>query len=204
MDSSVGHCVSTMPVYLHNSLWTQPFLISHTTVPTHPDHVGQASPILTQDPMGCRLVLGSFWAWIGWLPIGHLPDFNSEKDGLKLQAQKSKFLFYNGIWEAPRAKGNSSIAWLKPDLTQLTNLPGCICQNKFVTRSWYGQRLIHILGRFTLGTITNFNLNFMTLVIKFSLKTWHHPNHPKHPDIEVWMFYVILSIKSIHIGAVIC
>jgi hypothetical protein len=41
------------------------------------------------------------------------------------------------------------------------------------------------LGWFTLGTITNFNLNFMTLVIKFSLKIWLHPNLPKQPDIEV-------------------
>jgi hypothetical protein len=54
-----------------------------------------------------------------------------------------------------------------------------------------------VIGRFTLGTITNFNLNFMTLVIKFSLKIWLHPYHPKHPDIEVWMFYEILSIKVV-------
>jgi hypothetical protein len=44
---------------------------------------------------------------------------------------------------------------------------------------------LYIVGWFTLGTITNFNLNLMTLVIKFSLKIWLHPNLPKHPDIEV-------------------
>jgi hypothetical protein len=42
-----------------------------------------------------------------------------------------------------------------------------------------------VIGWFTLGATTNFNLNFMTLVIKFSLKIWLHPNLPKHPDIEV-------------------
>ena len=42
-----------------------------------------------------------------------------------------------------------------------------------------------LIGRFTLGTITNFNPNFMTLVIKFSLQIQLDPNLLKRPDIEV-------------------
>jgi hypothetical protein len=64
-------------------------------------------------------------------------------------------------------------------------------------RSAHVQGKTWTVGRFTLGIMTNFNPHFMTLLIKFSLKIWLHPNLLKHPDIEMWMFYEILSIKVV-------
>jgi hypothetical protein len=60
--------------------------------------------------------------------------------------------------------------------------------------SW---RMLQELGQFTLGTMTLFNLNFMTLVITFSLKKWLDPNLPKCQDTEAWKFCKILCIKGV-------
>jgi hypothetical protein len=49
-------------------------------------------------------------------------------------------------------------------------------------------------GRFTLGCMTIFNHNFMTLVIKFSLKIQLDPSLPNCPDTEVWK----ISWNSMH------
>jgi hypothetical protein len=54
--------------------------------------------------------------------------------------------------------------------------------------------------RFTLGTMSIFNPNFMTRVINFSLKNWLDPNLPKCPDTEVWKLCKISCMKSICIG----
>jgi hypothetical protein len=102
------------------------------------------------------------------------------------------------LWDPQRHPDTLLVSRRVSILVRLESVPhraNCSCGVHVHQQKSFGHS--DLIGRFTLGTITNFNLNFMTLVIKFSLKIWLHPNLPKHPDIEVWMSYEILSIKVV-------